>query len=380
MSGNEALYFVCVQSKRTRLLAYKDHILSAYQISILSPLIINNLLPCDLSFQITSYPQKIRLGPYKSHREHSLNIGQAIDILFATDLYQMSKPLHVPSINDLNLMKYHHQRVAFYDSIQRILLVDVIIVCSIRHRLKISVLVPYVLLNKSGIPLMFKQEGSLNEAAGQTHEHELARNREPLLFTFSDQEASHACVMKVGSGLHQKDGGRPLWSQRFSLGKNSCLFRIETKVNFSSLERGSSYRQLHVRSAHGSPDLIYYIGIDVRQGKGRLRRTNFIFLSTRYMISNQCSYDLSIAQRHIVRAMLQTGDHSDAEQNFLHVLKHSNVAFHWPRSDLDQLLCVRVINNRQYRRVYWSGGFLIDRVNAFHINLRYDNNQCLILR
>ena len=69
-----------------------------------------------------------------------------------------------------------------------------------------------------GIPLVFKQEGSDKEAAGQTHEHELARNREPLLFSFSDQEASHACVMKAGSGLHKNDDGRPIWSARFSLG------------------------------------------------------------------------------------------------------------------------------------------------------------------
>lgn len=149
---------------------------------------------------------------------------------------------------------------------------------------------------------------------------------------------------------------------------------------FSILERGSSYRQLHVRSPHGVPDWIYYIGIDIRQGKGRLRRTNFIFLSTRYMISNQCSYDLSIAQRHIVRAMQQTGDHSNVAQKCLYVLKNSNVPYHWPRSDLDQLLCVRVINNPQYKHAYWSGGFLIGCVNAFHINLRYNSNQCLILR
>jgi hypothetical protein len=140
-----------VQSKRTRLLAYKDHLLSAYQLSVLSPLIINNLLPCDLFFQIYPYPQKVRLNSYKSHREHTLNIGEAIDIVFGTDLYHMSKPLHVPSINDLNIMKYHHQRVAFYDSIDRMLLLDVIIVCSIRHRVKISISVPYVLLNKSGM-------------------------------------------------------------------------------------------------------------------------------------------------------------------------------------------------------------------------------------
>jgi len=134
-----------------RLLAYKEHILSAYQLSILSPFIINNLLPCDLFFQISPHAHKIRLNPYKSHREHTLDIGQAIDILFATDLYHMVKPLHVPSINDLHLIKHYHQRVAFYDSIQRILLVNVSIACSIRHRLKISVSVPYVLLNKSGM-------------------------------------------------------------------------------------------------------------------------------------------------------------------------------------------------------------------------------------
>ena len=150
IAGNESLYFVCVQSKRTRLLAYKEQVLSAYQISILSPLIINNLLPCDLFFQIYPYPQKVRLNPYKSHREHALDIGQGIDIVFATDLYHMDKPLRVPSINDLNLMKYVHQRVSFYDSIERMILVDVTFACSIRNRLKITVSVPYVLLNKSG--------------------------------------------------------------------------------------------------------------------------------------------------------------------------------------------------------------------------------------
>lgn len=81
--------------------------------------------------------------------------------------------------------------------------------------------------------MIFKQEGSLNEAAGQTHEHELARNREPLLFTFSDHEAAHACIMKVGSGLHKNDDGRPIWSQRFSLGKTFSIIFILDKFSFS---------------------------------------------------------------------------------------------------------------------------------------------------
>ena len=88
--------------------------------------------------------------------------------------------------------------------------------------------------------------------------------------------------MRVGTGLHSYQEGRPQWSQRFSL------------------EHGSTYRQLQVRSPHDSSDWNYSIGIDVRHGNGHLKKINFIFLSARYMISNQCSYDLSIAQRHSI--------------------------------------------------------------------------------
>ncbi|CAF0969742.1 unnamed protein product [Didymodactylos carnosus] len=352
------IYYFCFKSQRSRLMSYNDERLSAYNLTILSPMIIHNLLPCDLTFHVQNQQlQKVCLKPYKSHHEHMINITKSIDIMFSTDLYRMTRPFQ---LNDVYPVKYNHSRATFYDTINRPLSIDISVIRSITNQIKILISVPYVLINRSGIPLIFKQESCRDEAAGQSHENELARNREPLLFSFSDVEAAYACVMKVGYGVHSTDDGRPLWSQRFSL------------------ERGSNYRELHVQSPHGRPDWIYYIGIDVRQGKGRLRKTNYIFLSTRFMISNQCSYDLSVAQRHLVRGMLQSG-HYDPDC-CLHVLKHSNVAYHWPRSDLDQLLCIRVINNRQYRHVYWSGGFLIDRVDAFHINMRYDDNQCLILR
>ena len=168
IDGKEAVYYVCLQSKQTCLLTYQDQSYSIYQLNILSPLTIYNLLPCILNFEILSYPQKFQLNAYKFHREHTLNIGEELDIIFATNLYQMNKPLHLPSINDLNRMKYNHQQVTFYDSIQRELIVDITIVCVIKYRLKISVSVPYVLLNKSGIPLIFKDANSKIEAAGQS--------------------------------------------------------------------------------------------------------------------------------------------------------------------------------------------------------------------
>jgi hypothetical protein len=61
MNGNESLYFLCIQSKRTRLLAYRDHILSAYPITILSYLTINNLITCDLFFKYLPIHKKFDL-------------------------------------------------------------------------------------------------------------------------------------------------------------------------------------------------------------------------------------------------------------------------------------------------------------------------------
>ena len=77
------------------------------------------------------------------------------------------------------------------------------------------------------------------------------------------------------------------------------------------------------------------------------------------MICNQCSYDLMAAQRPL----------KDNNASGLRVPKRATIAYHWPRTDMEQLLCVRAIDNHQYELVNWSGGFLIDDVNVFHINI-----------
>lgn len=177
-------------------------------------------------------------------------------------------------------------------------------------------------------------------------------NREPLLFSFEHTNRHSMCVMRVGTGLHQQQDGRSQWSQRFSL------------------EHGSTYRQLQVRSSRHSSDWNYSIGTDIRPGNGHLKKINFIFLSARYMICNQCSYDLLVAQQPM----------KEDVSTCLRISKHATVAFHWPRTDMEQLLCVQLIDEQRYALVNWSGGFLIDDVNVFHINMRNEVGQCCILR
>ena len=52
----------------------------------------------------------------------------------------------------------------------------------------------------------------------------------------------------------------------------------------------------------------------------------------------------------------------------LTALPQCKLPFHWPRVDFDQLLCVRILDHASCR---WSGGFHIDRVDSFHVNMRY---------
>ncbi|CAF3239742.1 unnamed protein product, partial [Rotaria sp. Silwood2] len=119
-----------------------------------------------------------------------------------------------------------------------------------------------------------------------------------------------------------------------------------------------------------SSDWNHSISIDVHSGNGHMKKTKSIFFNARYIICNQSLYDLLIRQQHI----------PDDDSNWLHVSRHATVAYHWPRTDIEQLLCVRVIDDNQLQLVHCSCGFQIDCINAFHINMRYNNGQCLILR
>lgn len=60
---------------------------------------------------------------------------------------------------------------------------------------------------------MFRQDGVGAEAAGQFDEHEVARMVAPLLFSFSDQDASPTVAARAGN--HVIPDGNPQVSGRF---------------------------------------------------------------------------------------------------------------------------------------------------------------------
>ncbi len=69
--------------------------------------------------------------------------------------------------------------------------------------IQVSILSAYWLINRTGLPLMFKQEGVSHEAPGQLEEHEKASTTTPLLFAYSEGEFVEKCVVEIScSGFH----------------------------------------------------------------------------------------------------------------------------------------------------------------------------------
>lgn len=106
-------------------------------------------------------------------------------------------------------------RLKLLDSASRILHLQAAVIVEKGSAVQINITAPYWIINKTGLPLVFRQEGVGIEAAGQFEEHEKARMVAPLLFSFSDEEASRTVSVRVGTEVHPH--GIPQWSQYFYL-------------------------------------------------------------------------------------------------------------------------------------------------------------------
>lgn len=207
-----------------------------------------------------------------------------------------------------------------------------------------SVSAPYWIVNKTGVPLVFRQEGIATETAGQFEEHEIARMVAPLLFSLTDPELNPTVVARVGNAVIPT--GSPQWCHKFNLqpGIQTRKLRISLRDNYR-------------------PDVIYVMGVDVRSGRGKYRDTNIVTISPRYQLHNKSSYQLQFSQKCFATTLKDPG----AQATYLRAVPNCHMAFHWPRLDREQLFCVRILDIPD---CCWSGGLKIDSNYSLHINIR----------
>jgi len=164
------------------------------------------------------------------------------------------------------------------------------------------------------------------------------------------------------------------------------------------LEGGSSFRALHVVNNNNNsdssatflhPDWVYYIGIEIKQGKGLLKDTIFVYFSTRYYLVNRSARDLLISQYFSIQSWRDSnasfswdstsGSRGKEASNSITLMSDSMTQYHWPRTDKDQLMSVALMDDGDFN---WSGGFRIDNVDSFQLNLRnkINSNEMFLIK
>ena len=115
-------------------------------------------------------------------------------------------------------------RIKLSDTLARPLYLSVKVSIRYNGAINIKVFAPYWIVNKTGLPLLFRQDNEKAEAAGQFEEHELARMVAPLLFSFAERDSNLSLLARVGVGLHE--GGRPSWCKNFYVQTGSKVRRL----------------------------------------------------------------------------------------------------------------------------------------------------------
>ncbi|ODN01813.1 Vacuolar protein sorting-associated protein 13D [Orchesella cincta] len=317
-------------------------------VTLKSPLRISNSLPHELTFEIRLKGISGHIAPGKDFEMTNVDTSEQFEIIFTTETFSQTSPLTVnPSVNGVAA------RLKMLDAQKRIIFMTARVRRGEGGMVTIALCCPFWIINKSGLPIVCKQEGASAEAAGQFQEHEVGRMVTPLLFSFADQETSEAMSLRVGNGFHK--GSKPYWCRAFL-----C-------------QNGTRVRKLTVSHSNNRPESVYTVGVEVKSGSGRYRDTKLVVISPRFVVDNRSSRRVQISQRVYATSFYDAA----AQATHLTLTPDCNLPFHWPRLDRDQLLCIKLVD---IENGLWSGGFPIDNVDSFHVNIRDRDGNCIFLR
>lgn len=312
-----------------------------HSITLWPPLRLNNLLPCDLLYKLLSGTQG-RIASSESASIHEIDLERELKITLTLDGYPGAGTLSIPvGLGTVDTT------LRLTDVKQRILNLRASITMIKGCGMQISVSAPYWLVNRTGLPLVFRQEGVSHESAGQFQENEQGRLISPLMYSISDPDASPALTVRLG----KRFGQNPPWCQPFQLHKDILNRQLKS----------------------GSSNETFVLGIEVRRGRGRYIKTSVVTFSPRFQLYNRSSYKLQFAQKYYAATLTDPF----AKATFIEAVPGCHLPFHWPRLDKDQQLCIRLPD---IANCLWSGGIPIHETQSLNINIRNTNGDMHFIR
>lgn len=341
-SNREVHYRMVVAMKREKYPAKDIGQIPGHTLVLYPPLRIHNLLPCDLIYRLqTGVGGSVAMS--KTANVHELDMEETIELKITLEGYPGAGTITIPpGLTGTTELKFN-----LSDTHGRPLNLRSTITVAKGRGLQISISSSYWLVNRTGLPLIFKQEAVNQESSGQFSEHEEARLLSPLMFSFADPDAQQALTIRLG--------------KRYGSNPQFC-----TPIN---LQKDLQNRQLKAASSSD----VFIIGVDIRRGRGRYANTSVVTFSPRFQIYNRSSYKLQFAQKCF--AMAASGPLAKA--TFIEAVPDCHIPFHWPRLDKDQELCVKLPDEPH---CLWSGGIPISESFSCYVNIRTRSGDMHFLR
>ncbi|VDK72688.1 unnamed protein product [Litomosoides sigmodontis] len=325
-------YWMCMSIKREHYPEYE--MLSGHTIKFSAPLSVLNLLPVDAEFRIGG--RKYAVSASKQIQITSVNTAENISFKVVTDRFVSVREITVTKnslmqkAGDVDRL---HMRMK--DSRKRYLDMYCSLSIGSSGAVLLALWVPYWIVNKSAIPLIIKQEATNDIAAGQMEEHESAKDRNPLMFSFANDNCPKQCTIRIGQNYASDQNYKPIFGPKFPL-----------TVGLHSMKLRLIYDQ--------HPTQIYNIGVEVRQGTGRYKDTQVVMLTPRYVLNNQTSFGLSLSH----------ADRIDQPNEHVKVASKCNLIWNEDFED-NRMICVKRNDVK-----YWSCPFRIDLISSFHVTMR----------
>lgn len=195
-SPNKTPFHILSETRKDKYPTRDTSAMPGHTITIMPPLKLKNLLCCDLLFKITGHTHG-RINASEEIEIYSVDINDSFCLSITLDNYKLSGQLNIP-MGHIGIVE---PKLKLIDVLNRELFLRVSIQSFQGKGMEIYIGAPIWVINKTGLPLIFRQEGTNQPASGQFDEHEHAREVSPLMFSFSDQEGSPLLEFRLGKSF-----------------------------------------------------------------------------------------------------------------------------------------------------------------------------------
>ncbi|CAK1552704.1 unnamed protein product [Leptosia nina] len=352
---HDYVYRFCCVIIREQFPVERGEPMAGHTLRLVPALQIENLLPLELQYRAGPISGNLPAG----HTEpaHQVDVEEGVEITVKLEGFTWSSTLSVGggAAGSGAANNSFSVRLKLRDVKGRRLYLNARVTNKKTDGIKVTLSAAYWLVNRTGLPLVFRAEGSGTEAAGQFSEHEVARMVAPLPFSFADGDGP-----TINARLGTAVASNSEWCSSFGLGPGVSVKRLEC----------------------GEGDRAFSVGVCVRAGRGRHRRTNIVTFTPRYQIHNNTSRTLQFAQKCTATTLSDPG----ASATHVSAVAGCYLPWHWARWDREPLICTRVLSTVSSPKssptplTSWSGGFKIDAPRSLHVACRESGGSYHIMR